>query len=242
MTSRDLSAQEVASLLTSTKINLVEGGANPLKHFRGKLADIRGRQIERDGRSYTNLRFMFDQLEVLKSDAAHPWGNGEIMVPMPGDTSKGIATTTALGILLRNVPEYLGEVYMSDLIGKPMEILWTEGHKVRRMLEGKWTDTEIGAYEIVGISNRVITTSTPVQSNVPATAVTDPTRVLQAHMASLANGRNVSEFQKAALVDGKVKSEPGMLNAVIASPSAVLQGLVGLGLLEVSGDTYKIKG
>lgn len=239
---------ELLSHLTTT----IAETQSPLRHFKGRLANILGDQgtSQRDGRAYLTLHFHFDRLTVWQSEYNFPWGTAILNFNW-SDPSKSPSPASPLGMFLMGIDRLLlkTDTKVTDLIGHELEIKFTPNHKARRRNETteQWDDVSLEAFEIIGIDNRRdpkhlpggVAPAQPTQATAPESVpypvvtgtlpwevATDTAVSVDTLLARLANGKQASEFALAALTSPEVQALPNVYNLITTNHLPVLQKLV----------------
>jgi hypothetical protein len=202
--------------LTMENLNsTVIGFSTPLKHFKGRL--ISTEPMTRTGqgegaRTFTQISFKFDGVEVLAADVPYHLKTAEIFV------SHSTSEQTAWGYLCKSGEDIWGGPYnWKELWGKILELEWTEGHSGRRPNpETKvWESTPFACFTLVSINGK--TGGAAVQT--PAISEDDL-------LIGIADGVDAATFNRNALMHDQVKANTPLMQRVLQGGDAMLEAFV----------------
>jgi hypothetical protein len=235
---------EVESLaLLNQMTHEVQGTQSPLKHFIGRLVAIPVGQSQRPGnagetRNVLELTYMFAELDVKLSSTPYPFPTAELKFYL-NNPSESPQPTTRPGIWLGSIGDILGtQAKIPDAIGKMIEVMWTDGHDMRRMASpGVFETYEGSAWTVVSIDGKraegaaaVAVTNTPAVAvqNTPEPEIVDTDTML----VRLADGQNHTSFMGGIIGSETLKADEAAYTAMLAdNGSTVINRLIAEGKL-----------
>jgi len=236
-----MSDADALALLNQVSHETTEGGS-PLRDFYGRLLKIEmyeREQTDDDGskRMTFQLKYMFDQLRVIASVGGWQFDTADLSwyINKPGEAPQ---STNRTGIFFDSIAEILGKQSKPpDAYGKMFHIKWLEGHGMKRRLkDGTFEDYEGPAYRAVDIDGVASATPwiEPASTVVPGTvasatvaapvaapaAVPVPVVDIDAHLVSLATGKNHPSTAATWIQDPTVTADAVMYGLIVADNGA----------------------
>ena len=197
------------------KTTEVQEGGSPLQHFFGKLYKIKVKQGERDNqdgstRNVLELRFMFSELNVIKSRTPYIYPTGELpfFLNNPDDAPQ---PTSRPGIWFKSINDIQGQsLPLAQCIGKTLEVEWTDGHDMKKMESpGVFSDYQGEAFVVVSI-NGARASGVAAAPSVPQRAANQEANEVEpidVVLVRLAEGQNHTGFMGAIVGSDRVKAE-----------------------------------
>jgi len=175
-------------------LDKMESGTHPLLHFTGKFVKVSGEYKKRQGSedTYINLQLDFAEIKVLKSraDQAYGWPVTDIKFAQSQAAGSQFGVFSTSVQVITNRPTKLAE-----LIGKVMEMEWTDGHIVQRPNEaGDWVDKAVAMWEVKSIEGMAGSPAATSREAPSGPSIEDESAVI-----ALADGKDLTSIGKAML-------------------------------------------
>ncbi len=192
---------------------LQEDFGTPIKEFKGVLV---GYTLEPDKPAKLN----FDQVEIIESSEPYPYPTCTIEIwPSNRVKSNWGIFGTSLGKIIP------ADQDLRDCISKVFWMKFTPGHMLRRKNKEteEWGDVAVNAWEVIEAGGAGGGATSGAQG---MTAIDKAKALL--------DGKNVVDFNKAAMADDLVRSDPELLKSIVAK--TFVAELVDSGSFTKDGD------